>query len=167
MTNESSEPAEGSVPETGKTKRRLVVIGGLAVLLLAGGSAGAYLFAPGLMGKPTQKQVADAAPAKPVPPSPTFVDLPEMSVTLPNGGQQRQIRLRISLELVKADIPSSEVLSPKVYDMVLTYARTLNDAEIENSLAIDHMRGDLYRRLSLLLGPDVVRDVLITSFVVA
>jgi flagellar FliL protein len=167
MTNASSEPVEGNVPETGKKKRRLILVGGLAVLLLVGGSAGAYFFAPGLMGKSPQKQVAAASPAKPVPASPTFVDLPEMSVTLPNGGQQRQIRLRISLELVKADIPSSEVLSPKVYDMVLTYARTLNDAEIENSLAIDHMRGDLYRRLSLLLGPDVVRDVLITSFVVA
>ena len=167
MTNASAEPADGNAPVTGKKKRRFLILGGLAALLLAGGGAGAYFFAPGLLsGKSTEKQAA-AVPAKPLAPSPSFVDLPEMSVTLPNGGQARQIRLRISLELVKVDTPSSEVLSPKVYDMILTYVRTLHDAEIENSLAIDHIRGDLYRRLSLFLGPDVVRDVLITSFVVA
>jgi flagellar basal body-associated protein FliL len=56
---------------------------------------------------------------------------------------------------------------PKVYDALLTYLRTLTDAEVENSLAIDRIRGDIFRRLTLLLGPNIVRDVLITSLVIA
>ena len=59
------------------------------------------------------------------------------------------------------------VLTPKVYDALLIYLRTLTDSEVDNSLAIDRIRGDLFRRLTLVLGPNVVRDVLITSLVVA
>ena len=49
----------------------------------------------------------------------------------------------------------------------MTYLRTLTDGEVETSLAIDRIRGDLYRRLTLMLGADVVREVLITALVVA
>jgi len=47
------------------------------------------------------------------------------------------------------------------------YLRTLRDGEMEGALAMDRLRGDLHRRLELVLGPGRVRDVLITGFVVA
>ena len=40
-------------------------------------------------------------------------------------------------------------------------------AKSRGSIALDRMRGDLYRRLTLVLGPGVLRDVLITGLVVA
>ena len=142
----------------------------LAAIPVVGGgaAAAAYFFLPGFAEKlPLHTTHKEEAP--PAPPKPTFVDLPEMSVTLPNGGQPRQLRIRISLELVRPPqgLPPTESISPKVYDALLTYLRTLTDREIDSSLAIDRIRGDLYRRLNLILGPDVVQDVLITSLVVA
>ena len=100
---------------------------------------------------------------------PAFIDLPEMAVTLPNGGRSRQMRIRLSVELAKnsASVPQTEILSPRVYDALLTYLRTLRDGEVDGGLAIDRLRADLYRRLDLLLGPGVIRDVLITGLVLA
>jgi flagellar FliL protein len=154
--------------EPPKKKRRLPLILIAALLVIAGGGGAAYQFVPGVSDKAHEILAHRDAPAPRPAGGPVFAELPEMSVTLPNGGQARQLRIHISLELAPAlQSPSAEVLSPKVYDALLTYLRTLTDAEIDNSLAIDRIRGDLFRRLTLVLGPNVVRDVLITSLVVA
>ncbi len=151
-----------------KKKRRIPFILLAAILLIIGGGAAAYFFVPGIADKAHEILVHKEGPAQPLPTGPVFADLPEMAVTLPNGGQARQLRIRISLELTPTPQPAqTAVLSPKVYDALLTYLRTLTDSEVDNSLAIDRIRGDLFRRLTLVLGPNVVRDVLITSLVVA
>ncbi len=148
-----------------KKSRRMLIFAAIPIIL-AGLGAGAYFFVPGLLGKTALPQTQASQTAVP---QPVFIDLPEMSVTLPNGGQARQLRIRISLELMAtaSKRPQADILSPKVYDALLIYLRTLTDSEVEGSLAIDRMRGDLYRRLELLLGPNVVHDVLITSLIVA
>jgi flagellar FliL protein len=92
-----------------------------------------------------------------------------MAVTLPNAGHPRQMRIHLAVELVQAAPAnaSAEILSPRVYDALLTYLRTLRDGEVDGGLGIDRLRADLYRRLDLVLGPGVLRDVLITSLVLA
>ena len=138
------------------------------MVLLAGGAA-AYVFVP-QVGQTVQRLVGNKAqPGPTATAGPVFVDMPEMAVTLPNGGRGRQMRIRMSIELAKssADTPASQILSPRVYDALLTYLRTLRDGELDGGLAIDRMRADLYRRLNLVLGPGVVADVLITGLVLA
>ena len=168
MATEGTGPSEtdDAAPKAGR--RRLPIIIAAAVVVAAAGLGGAYAFVPGVSSA-VQELVAHKEAAPAVPAGPIFAELPEMSLTLTNGGQARQLRIRISVELAPTTPPppSSEVLSPKVYDALLTYLRTLTDAEVENSLAIDRIRGDIYRRLTLLLGPNVVRDVLITGLVIA
>jgi len=166
-------------PETGATtdptprrkRRRLGRLAFFAILLvlLAAGGGAAWKFVPGLR-KQTEKIVG--MPVKGVAlvhTHPNYVDLPEMAVTLPNNGHLRQMRIRITLELAP-DAPAtatSDVLSPRVYDALLTYLRTLHDGEVDSGLGLDRLRSDLYRRLDLVLGPGVLRDVLITSLVLA
>jgi flagellar FliL protein len=100
---------------------------------------------------------------------PIFVDLPEMGLTLPNAGHPRQMRIKLSLELVAGttDKQAAQVITPRVYDALLTYLRTLRDGEVDGGLGLDRLRADLYRRLELVMGPGVLRDVLITSLVLA
>ncbi|MBV9829024.1 MAG: flagellar basal body-associated FliL family protein [Alphaproteobacteria bacterium] len=165
MSSTKAEASDGPPPKKGG-KKKLIIFAAIA-LLLGGAGGGAYFFAPGLFGKQPVSQEASKAelPA----PKPVFVELPEMSLSLPNGSQARQLRIKIALELIAKgpEAPQPQVLSPKVYDALLTYLRTLTDSEVQGSLAIDRIRGDLFRRLELLLGPNVVRDVLITSLVTA
>jgi flagellar FliL protein len=140
-------------------------------LLLLAGAGGLVAFRPQLIPGLSRHPAATAAapPAPAVAAKPVFVDLPEMTVTLPNGGNPKQLRIRIALELMRqpGDAPPADLLTPRVYDALLTYLRTVQGDELEGSLALDRLRGDLYRRLSLVLGDGVLRDVLITGLVLA
>jgi flagellar FliL protein len=151
--------ARGRTPTSMGGRRRggpILLLAGL-LIGLAGAGAAAAEFLPAVIPKPTQ----DAG-------KPVFVDMPEMALTVPNDGQPRQLRIKLSLELgrVAPGTPSPDALMPRVYDALLAYLRTEHDDELAGSLALDRLRGDLLRRLDLVLGAGTVRDVLITSLVV-
>ena len=163
-------------PKNQKPKRRgrlLLIIGAVFVLIGAGG-AGAYFFLPGVAEslRASLGGLLPGGPATPPAAAPVaksaFVELPEMTLTLPNGGRPRQLRLTLAIEVSgDPELVKPALISPRVFDSLILYLRTLRDGELEGALAIDRLRGDLFRRLDLLLGPNVVRDVLITGFVVA
>ncbi|EHL99824.1 flagellar basal body-associated protein FliL [Acetobacteraceae bacterium AT-5844] len=150
-------------------------MGMAALLLLGSGGGAAWVFVPGVQeavrkitssGEPADEASAAATPAPAA--RPVFVEMPEMTLTLPNAGRPRQLRLKLAVE-VNADPtqPPPELMTPRVYDSLILYLRTLRDSELDGALAMDRLRGDLHRRLDLLLGDGKVRDVLITGFVVA
>jgi flagellar protein FliL len=162
----SGEAAEPAPPKKRRGKLLYVMVG--AVVLLGSGAGAAWQFIPGVAEK-ARMLTGHEEQAAPVAFRPIFVDLPEMAVTLPNAGHPRQMRLKISIELAKGttDKGEADVLSPRVYDALLTYLRTLRDGEVDGGLGLDRLRADLFRRLDLVMGPGVLRDVLITSLVLA
>jgi flagellar FliL protein len=156
-----------------RSKRKLLLLLLLPLLLLGGGGTAAFLFVPAVQeamrkimpgGGEAQAEAAPGAPAG----HGAFVEFPEMTITLPNGGRPRQLRLKLAAEIAgDPALVQPDLLSPRVYDSLVLYLRTLRDSELEGALAMDRLRGDLHRRLELLLGPGKLRDVLVTSFVVA
>ncbi|HWL84038.1 MAG TPA: flagellar basal body-associated FliL family protein [Roseomonas sp.] len=177
MASPSAEKSAKNPEKPGRKggRRRLLLVLLLLPLLLGGGVAGTWFLIPGaadavrhLAGLDAAPEEGAAAAALPLPGKPSFVEFPEMTLSLPNGGRPRQLRLKLAVEingdpvLVQADL-----LSPRIYDSLVLYLRTLHDSEMEGALAMDRLRGDLHRRLDLVLGPGRVRDVLITGFVVA
>jgi flagellar FliL protein len=160
-----------------RNMRKLALFAAVPILLAAAGAT--YFLFPALTGTAAHAaaQAADKAPGKAqdkgnastqaAQPHPTIIDVPEILVTLPNGGRARQLRIKISLELTQAahDLPPAEQLTPQINDALLTYLRTLRDGDLEGGLALDRIRGDIYRRLTLVLGDNVVQEVLITSLV--
>jgi flagellar FliL protein len=172
-------PAMSATTETSAKKFRKkggkgLLLGLAALLLLGGGGAAAYALVPGVSNAVRKimpgSHAESAAPVHDPSPQarPVFVELPEMTLTLPNAGRPRQLRLKLAVE-VAADPsrPPPEIGSPRVYDSLVLYLRTLRDGELDGALAMDRLRGDLLRRLDLLLGEGRVRDVLITGLVVA
>jgi flagellar FliL protein len=166
-TGETPAPA-ASPPRKRGLGRRLLLFSSPLVLVAAGAGA-AYKLVPDLGEKARSLAGLGAKPAVAVASQPQFIDLPEMAVTLPNAGHPRQMRIRLSVELgsAAASDASAQILSPRVYDALLTYLRTLRDGDVDGGLGLDRLRGDLYRRLDLVLGPGVLRDVLVTSLVLA
>ncbi|MBC9177924.1 flagellar basal body-associated FliL family protein [Roseomonas ludipueritiae] len=171
----SATTTDGSAKKSGKKGRRMLLFSAAALLLLGGGAGTAWFLVPGAPDIMRKTIMLNAVPAEeggaaaPSPATrPVFVELPEMTLTLPNAGRPRQLRLKLAME-VAADPgqPPPELMSPRVYDSLLLYLRTLRDGELEGALAMDRLRGDLHRRLDLLLGEGRVRDVLITGLVVA
>jgi flagellar FliL protein len=154
--------AAAKVPGGRRLGGTMLLSAGVALALTVGGVA-ATQFLPKVMtlGSAAAQTAQDAG-------KPVFVDVPEMSLTLPNDGQPKQLRIKLSLELGRAAAgqPSPEQVMPRIYDSLLTYLRTAHEDELSGSLALDRLRGDLMRRLDLVLGDGTVRDVLITSLVV-
>ena len=164
-TDAKTAPATPPAPAR-RMSRRMLLLAAPLVPLAGGGAAVALL--PRLRARllkllPTGGAKAPATPGKPI-----YVDIPQMVVTLPNGGQPRQLRIKLSLELAKQekDKKPAALLTPPLYDALLTYLRTLREPELDGALSIDRLRGDLFRRADLMLGPGVLRDVLITGLVV-
>jgi flagellar FliL protein len=151
-----------------RSRRMLFLLLGL-LMLLGGGGAAAFFLVPGLAGTLTALLPGGGAPAaSDAAPHPVFVEIPEMVVTLPNAGRPRQMRIRIALELARVEEGKkpADVLTPPVYDALVIYLRTLREPELDGAIAIDRLRGDIFRRLDLQLGGGVLRDVLITALVV-
>jgi flagellar FliL protein len=174
----SSTVADGSaknkITRAGRPGRRLLILALVPVLLGVAGAA-AWFLVPGaadaarrLVGlAPAGEMVAEATHEAPVA-APSFVEYPEMTVTLPNAGRPRQLRLKLAVE-IQGDPAAAQpdLMSPRVYDSLVLYLRTLRDGEMDGALAMERLRGDLHRRLEMVLGAGRVRDVLITAFVVA
>jgi flagellar protein FliL len=164
---QSGEVLEPPAPRKRRGKKLFLLLG--VVALLVGGAGAAWQLVPGV----PEKVRAMVGPHEPaavaVNTRPVFIDLPEMALTLLNSGHPRQMRIKLSVELAPgaSQQQASEALSPRVYDALLTYLRTLQDGEIDGGLGLDRLRADLYRRLELVVGPGVLRDVLITSLVMA
>lgn len=160
---------EAPKPAAGKRRRWLLpVAAGAGLLLLVGAGAAAIKFVPGLSTRVAALMPGSAPAAPQAAGKPIFIDVPEMLVTLSNGGRPRQLRIRLSLELAKAEEGQKlgDVLGPRIYDALLTYLRTLREPELDGAIAIDRLRGDMFRRLDLVLGPGVLRDVLVTELVI-
>jgi flagellar FliL protein len=164
---QSGEALEPPAPRKRRGKKLFLLLG--VVVLLGGGAGAAWQFVPGVADKARamighHEQVAALVSSRPV-----FIDLPEMALTLPNGGHPRQMRIKLSVELASgaSEQQATDALSPRVYDALLTYLRTIQDGEVDGGLGLDRLRADLYRRLELVVGPGVLRDVLITSLVMA
>jgi flagellar protein FliL len=164
---QSGDALEPPAPRTRRGKKLFLLLG--LIVLLGGGAGAAWQLVPGVGEKVHamighHEQVVATASSKPM-----FIDLPEMALTLPNGGRPRQMRIKLSIELARgaSEQQAAEALSPRVYDALLTYLRTLQDGEVDGGLGLDRLRADLYRRLELVMGPGVLRNVLITSLVMA
>ncbi|MBK1660027.1 flagellar basal body-associated FliL family protein [Paracraurococcus ruber] len=168
MSETFANPAIPAAKAKGEKRRRgrgaIILVA--ALVLLGGGGAAAYLYVPG-----AAALVAGLLPAKAdehASVHPGFIELPEMTVTLTNGGRPRQLKLTLALEVAgDPALLRPDVVTPRLYDGLVTYLRTLRDGELEGALALDRLRADLFRRVDLLLGPGVLRDVLVTGFVVA
>jgi flagellar FliL protein len=169
VSKQASDDKAASVEAVPKSRVGRIIIFVAVPLILVASAATTYFFVPAVadtVGHLTAMQ-PQPPPAPAAAPRPQMVDVPELVVTLPNGGRARQLRIKFSLELIpnSHEIPPMEVLTPRVNDALLTYLRTLRDGDLEGGLALDRIRGDLYRRLTLILGPGVVENVLITGLV--
>ena len=179
---ESSPDSKKPAAPAKKGKGKLLIFAGGGVLGLLALMGGAYALVPAVS-EPVNRLlgIGDPESARENGPSPTvaaaaaqdtsrpiFIEMPEITVTLPNGGRPRQLRISLALEIIGDPVlVRPTVTNPRVYDSMVLYLRTLRDGDLEGALALDRIRGDLFRRLDLLLGPNVVRDVLITSLVTA
>ncbi len=157
------DPPADDVPK--KRSKRPLVIG--LILMLALGGAGFGAVQTGLLfgqGAGTAEHAEDSGVE--ALPDIAFVPLTPVIVSMAGPGETRHLRVTAQLEVAKAHEAEVQLLTPRVLDVMNSYLRALDVAELEDPTALVRLRAQIVRRIQLVAGEGRVRDVLLTEFVV-
>ena len=172
--------AAADTPETDAPPRasRLPLVVGLvlALALAAGGFCATYfglLPLPGISGSGSPDAAQDAATAGdtagPSPPgrldTPEFVAVEPLVVTLGPAADGRHLRFRAELEVAPGRAAAVTRVMPRILDVLNGYLRAVPVEELESPSALVRLRAQMLRRVQLVAGEGVVRDLLVTEFV--
>lgn len=147
---------------------------GLAAASVLGG-AGFYAVNAGLI-LPAPGADAESASAYKDKPSDTgggpapaadaaFVAIEPLILNFGRGTATRHLRFRASLEVAPEYAHEVEAVLPRVVDVLITYLRALELADLERPDALTRLRSQLLRRVKMVTGDGRVRDLLVMEFV--
>lgn len=148
-------------------KSKLPLILGL-VLAIAGGGGGFFAVSSGMLGGVADK-AEDESHAKEAQveelPAIAFVALDPMIVSLPSGGVSTHLRFSAQLEVSPDYVEEVEALKPRVVDVLNGYLRAVKLEELSDPSVLVKLRGQMLRRVQVVVGDGRVRDLLIMEFV--
>ncbi len=162
MAEKDKKAPEGEEKKGGKKKLLLFII--IGVVLLAGVGGGAYFF---LFAKspPPEEQEKEAPP--PEPEVGPFLQLDPFIVNLADPTGHRYLRAKITLEFRNDEaFQKANERIPQINDAIIM---VLSSKTVEEMLSPEgklELRLELIRKLNNLLGPDSVRNIYFTQFVV-
>ncbi len=163
--------AEEDESESPKKKGKMGLVLGLVFALLGGGG-GFFATYSGMLGAGSEKgvegerkEVAEEAPAKPLPPI-AFVPLDPIVISI-DGDKTRHLRFRAELEVVSGYEEEVDLLRPRILDVLNTYLRAVDSDDFERAGSLIELRSQMLRRIQIVTGEGRVRDLLIAEFVVS
>ncbi|SEW41365.1 flagellar FliL protein [Cognatiyoonia koreensis] len=148
-------------------KSKLPLILGL-VLALAGGGGGFFAVSSGMLGSSGDADHTESSEdAKQVEdiPKVAFVALDPMVISLPAGGVSTHLRFAAQLEVTPEHAAEVEALKPRVIDVLNGYLRAVELSELGDPAILVKLRGQMLRRVQVVVGDGRVRDLLIMEFV--
>ena len=167
-TEETPKDGEEDAP---KKKSKLPLILGL-VLALAGGGGGFFATYSGMiMGAHTPETDAhaeshdDPGHGTSDMPDIAFVAIDPLVVSLGHGSSAQHLRFKAQLEVPSKHQADVETLLPRVVDVLNSYLRALEVADIANAAALVRLRAQMLRRIQIVTGTGRVNDLLIMEFV--
>ncbi len=146
----------------GKKKLLLLLIIGL--VLLGGVGSGAYFF---LFAKNSPPPEEEAPPEPPKPQVGPFLQLDPFIVNLADPTGHRYLRAKITLEFRddQAYQQANERI-PQINDAIIMVLSSKTVEEVLSPEGKLELRMELIRKLNELLGPNAIRNIYFTQFVV-
>lgn len=145
-----------------KKKSKLPLVIGLVLALVLGGG-GFYATVTGLILGPDDAVAAESEIA-PLPEI-SFVPIDPMVISLGPAADSRHLRFTAQLEVAGAEAEDVILLKPRILDVMNSYLRAVDVAQLENPSALVILRAQMLRRMQIVTGEGRVRDLLITEFV--
>jgi flagellar FliL protein len=142
-----------------KSRKRLAIIGGAALVLLGGGGFAGYTYFSGSEEKEgTQAAVFNDAPV--------YVEVPALTVNLRSpDGQARFLKLRFTLVAGDASAEEIEAKLPFILDAFQPFVRELRPEDLAGSAAVFRIKEELAVRVASVAGAGAVRDILIQDLI--
>lgn len=175
MADEDETQAETG-EEAPKKASKLPMILGL-VLALAGGGGGFYAARSGMLtggseshdggvhGTATGDHASQGEGSAGDMPDVAFVPVDPLVVSIGQGARAQHLRFRAQLEVVPARRADVEALMPRVVDVLNSYLRALELADLSDAAALVRLRAQMLRRVQIVTGEGRVNDLLIMEFV--
>jgi len=145
-----------------KKKGKGMLFGLIGAVVLGGaGFAAVFLgFVGG--GAPEEEQAMVAvAPL----PDVNFLPMDDIIVSLGKTASAKHLRFRGHLEIDPTYKEDVTLLLPRVYDVLNTFLRAVDEKEIARPSSLIKLRAQMLRRVQIVTGEGRVRDLLITEFV--
>lgn len=165
-TEAPQEPPEGEGGAPKKKSKKALLVGLLLAFVLGGG--GFYAVYSGLiLGTHEEPAHGDHTEPAEALPALAFVPLDPLVISLGEKGNGRHLRFRAELEInpgYEADVTR---VVPRVMDVLNSYLRAVEIADIEDPAALVSLRAQMLRRIQLVTGEGRVRDLLVLEFVLS
>ncbi|MEM9779815.1 MAG: flagellar basal body-associated FliL family protein, partial [Pseudomonadota bacterium] len=95
----------------------------------------------------------------------TFVPLDPILVTLGPSARASALRFTGQLEVTPEAEEVVTTLKPRILDVLNDYLRAVEESEMEDPGALAMLRAQMLRRIQVVTGDGMVRDLLVTEFV--
>lgn len=159
---DAAEVAPADVPDKPK-RRTLGLLVGLVGAVALGG-AGFYVTWSGML-DPAGMLKHEAPPKAAMTSEVAFVALDPIMISLPPGASARHLRFTGQLEVEPAQAEAVRQLMPRVLDVLNTYLRAVDVRDLEQPASLPRLRAQMLRRVQVVTGEGMVRDLLVTEFV--
>ncbi|WP_342078814.1 flagellar basal body-associated FliL family protein [Yoonia sp. SS1-5] len=158
--------SEDDPPKKGSKKPILIGL----VLAVAGGGGGFFAAQSGALdsitgAEPKGEQAAEAKSS--AAPEIAFVAIDPLVISLPGSGGRSHLRFAAQLEVPPAYVTEVEAIKPRVVDVLNSYLRAVELAELEDPAILIRLRGQMLRRVQIVAGEGRVNDLLIMEFVLS
>lgn len=158
MTATATDPEEVEAPK--RSKKGLIA--GI-VLALAGAGAGFFAVQLGLV-FPAESAVPAHEEAEALPPV-GFVPIERLMISLGPTSKNQHLSFSSQLEVEERYVTEVQGMLPRVVDVLNSYLRAVDIAELEDSASLLKLRAQMLRRIQIVTGEGRVRDLLIMEFV--
>lgn len=145
-----------------KKKTKLSLIAGIMLALFLGGG-GFYAVFSGIILSTDDAHTADTEVS--ALPDIAFVPMEPLVISLGSASQSRHLRFTAQLEVAVPYSADVILLQPRILDVLNSYLRAVDVAELEDPSALVRIRAQMLRRIQIVTGEGRVRDLLITEFV--
>jgi flagellar protein FliL len=177
-----SDEDDNEAPVKKKVSGKKLILFVVLPILLLGGAAGA-VFALGLLDPllgggeqhateetATEEQAAatDEHGEAVIDPPGVFYPMDELTVSLSGTGTRKNfLVLQVELELeAQTDVARVEQMKPKIISEFNAFLRELRTEELNGSAGAYLIREELYRRVSQVVAPTPVKDLLLVKMLV-
>lgn len=161
MPDDASEA--GTPPK--QSSKMPIIIG--FVLAIAGGGSGFFAVQSGLvLGEPSE-ELEHTETAVPTGPSMSYVAIDPLVISLPSSNGRDHLRFSAQLEVPPAHAAEVEAVKPRIVDVLNSYLRAVDLAELEDPTSLARLRSQMLRRIQVVTGDGRVADLLIMEFVLS
>ena len=156
--------AEAAPDAAPKKKSKMPLVIGLVLALTLGGG-GFYAVFSGMILAPAEMPMAEGEGGGEALPDIAFVALEPLVISLGAAADSRHLRFTAQLEVEGSHAAEVTLLTPRILDVLNSYLRAVNVAELEDPSALVRIRAQMLRRIQIVTGEGRVRDLLIIEFV--